>query len=1169
MAAKAAKGALYASELDAARLRGDWTAEHPTHLAGKGKNITWPELIRKYMKHNPNSPVTPGVASVEQQLHASIAAFQSQKSSYSDSSHDADVAIPGQKDTTVLPEPIPADESGEGWSGKEILAANNRLEDLAASARGDDLAKHSVAALRAYALFSVGKDEDAIGLLHNTKFLEEVNLDALKAGDHLEDYAVALMLLGFCVYGMANERLHASRNNDDFRPFVLAGYARAIDLHEGVRGGKRAGALRGLPADEIEAWGETALYRNALFSVRHGDLSLGLNALRAYQAHTGRWPASFRNPQRNAIYRTYLNLLNISVEQGGYVGLPAPTTASKDDWRSFAYQKSVVNSVAARMTIRDFEAERVPRHGQARRMLGAEGRGITSRTTSTRRPAPHRALRPSSATWSNELLTVQASAAASILRSTEFPRAGQVNISALQLADAVVKGWQLNGEQAGEHADEIVEILYSLTKITFHSQRVSRHLFTVLVAAEAYDEARLALELYIQIFEKAAEADAAGSSALVEEARLRKEEDDARGYEIQENKVEERDGDTDARQTNGISDAAKKAGEAALQDHDDEEVFVSTLLYGAHVLTRYLGDAEASDRIARKALDKVAASTKLGNSRSLVARAKRVAGTARAAFCAHDATPHRRQELHDEALSLLKQSATLEDQSSETYYQLAYLQAEMRDIPSAIRSARRAVELEPADVQTWHLLTLLRSAQKDFKGALRIAEEGLAGAEDDDEADAQALLRGLATPTSPASPRSASGAFPQSNGIPNGKPSAKLTLARTVLLSVDYPPSYGERAEAVLRLMITHNALEELVEGTDAAIEGQREIFEFFHKRVATTVAAPAPRKAAADPKAAADKRGRLSTLLSSSGTAPHRFGSMSGMGQSGATPSRASTLIHSLHRRRHPVATDEPASAGAVPLPASSAHSEKVDETATAAALREQQRGRQERELLGTLWLMSASSFRRAGKHSECRVAVQEAERIEPARSEVWLQLALWFEQDDLQLALASLYKALACQGDNIAAVVHLARIFLANPDHSPSSVPQVVLEASLATQAHSSTPNALVQHVDRARDEQVSATGQSGGRGAGSKLSPYSSTADAHSSAEKRELSAASLAEGLLTSITLSHGWDSPEAWLYLGQVASKTSRREKARQCLEFALNLEQTKPVRPLSHALYRA
>lgn len=288
------KGELYAKELDGARLRGEWESDTPTRIAGsKGEKVTWPELIRKYVKHNPEQQgewasvaallaytdlltqharlaVTPSVAGLEQQIHSNILAFQRDTGGYSDASHDADLALPNEGETT-FPTPLPRDQSGQGWSGKEVLQATRGLEELGHSVRGiDSVAKHGIAALRAYAMLSLGDDEAAIGILHDARFLEDVDAEVFKAGEHTEDYSVALMLMGFTVYGMANERLHSARKDKAFVPFVLAGYARAIDLHEGVRGGKRANAFRGLPADEIEAWAETAIYRNAMFSVRTG-----------------------------------------------------------------------------------------------------------------------------------------------------------------------------------------------------------------------------------------------------------------------------------------------------------------------------------------------------------------------------------------------------------------------------------------------------------------------------------------------------------------------------------------------------------------------------------------------------------------------------------------------------------------------------------------------------------------------------------------------------------------------------------------------------------------------------------------------------------------------------------------------------------------------------------
>lgn len=203
--------------------------------------------------------------------------------------------------------------------------------------------------------------------------------------------------------------------------------------------------------------------------------------------------------------------------------------------------------------------------------------------------------------------------------------------------------------------------------------------------------------------------------------------------------------------------------------------------------------------------------------------------------------PLNRPTLQAEALALLKSSSELDPTASETFYELAFVQAETRDVTSAIFSVRKALELEPADVQSWHLLTLLLSAQKDYKGALRIAEVGLAEAEADDEADeAATAINGSGA----ANNGNGSAAAPRLSGIVNGSAAgaaevgsgaAPVTFsARTLLLSVDFAPRPEERTEAIFRLMMTHNALEEIVEGVDFAIQGQRELFEFFHKRIAS-----------------------------------------------------------------------------------------------------------------------------------------------------------------------------------------------------------------------------------------------------------------------------------------------------------------------------------------------
>lgn len=1108
--------------------------------------------------------MTPSVATVEQQVRAALSAFYREKG-FSDASYLSDNASPKGQGTTTFPPPLPLDGAGDGWAGEGFTSAIRQLNDLAKSTR-DVVPKQTTTALQAYALFATGQDENAVELLHESRFLEDVDLQAFKSTSSGEGYNTALIMMGYTVYGMANERLFLKRQDDGYLPFAFAGYACTIDLHEGIRGGQSAKALRGLPADEIESWGELALYRNALLGVRHGSTALGLNSLRAYQANAGRWPSNFRVSQRMVIFRTYLATLNRDVEQGTYTPPPSNTTPSRDDCRSAAYQSSVIATSASRVEIRDFESERTSRLGSAKGLTNASNNAISSanttgaaRTTSKRRPAPYRTIRPTSSTWNNEVLTVQRATADAISRTSQFPHAGKVNKAALDLADELIRGWRYSGEQGGYEADELAETLYTLSRYTFHSQRISRHLFTILVAAENYDEARKALNLYIQIVDKAREGDAADAAALVEEAKRREAGHDAPATNGNVH---------DGKEANGI--ISKEAEESAQEVHidaDSDEIFINTLLFASHVYCRYLKDAAGAIKLIEKVtslLEKSESQKAIASDKLLYARIKRVSGAVKAAYCRAIHHSGDRSVVQDEALSLLKQAVTYDDQSSETFFQLGLLQNEMLETASAIRSARRAVELEPANVEYWHLLTLLVSAQKDARGALQVAEEGLAEAEDDEEAEL--------SPTG------------QTNGVRPGSRggSGSNVGARTSLLSMDYPPNSRERNVSILQLMITHNSLEELVEGTQAAIEAQREIFDFFHRRIPSadkSLHAVVPTSSLKGQElqvpghnTGADQHSRP---LTGATQPPKRFNSVTGMGQSGSSHHLLDGVVkglHAHHRDGNASVKDGTLKSGTNIVPPSSGRDDDQlsAEALSNAGIRNSRHEAEETSLLSSLWLMTAATFRREGNLSECRRAIQEAERVDPVGADVWVQLALWFEQQlpgqidgpPVGLAIQSLYKALACDSDHVSATVHLARLFVTHPLNphikdeyqqeqlSLKGVASPLPQTSEYVQVSSLASDLLAQTQSRKISSRADSVQES------------HRTLLKKSSEERKRLSTLSMAEGLLVSLSQNQGWNCPEAWLYLGRVMQHTHRPERQRECLQYALQTERSKPIRPL-------
>ncbi|KAF9116449.1 hypothetical protein BGX27_002481 [Mortierella sp. AM989] len=62
--------------------------------------------------------------------------------------------------------------------------------------------------------------------------------------------------------------------------------------------------------------------------------------------------------------------------------------------------------------------------------------------------------------------------------------------------------------------------------------------------------------------------------------------------------------------------------------------------------------------------------------------------------------------------------------------------------------------------------------------------------------------------------------------------------------------------------------------------------------------------------------------------------------------------------------------------------------------------------------------------------------------------------------------------------------------------------------------------------------------------------------------------MAESSLENTTKSHGWNSAEAWFYLGKIFEASDRLTRAKECFWYALDLEQSRPVREFTEALPR-
>ncbi|KAG6827014.1 hypothetical protein H0H92_013580 [Tricholoma furcatifolium] len=162
---------------------------------------------------------------------------------------------------------------------------------------------------------------------------------------------------------------------------------------------------------------------------------------------------------------------------------------------------------------------------------------------------------------------------------------------------------------------------------------------------------------------------------------------------------------------------------------------------------------------------------------------------------------------------------------------------------------------------------------------------------------------------------------------------------------------------------------------------------------------------------------------------------------------------------------------------------------------------------LIANLWLMSAATFRRLGKIEQAKGAIQEAEVKDEGNPTVWVQLGLYYiALGQHEQAVDAYQKALFIDPDDVAASVHLARLFLSRHHMQPGN--------------HSGSASSV--NVD--------------------------------------------LAAGMLGHLTRGSGWDVPEAWYYLAKAYGLQGRKERERGCLDFALALSGTRGIREASAAV---
>ncbi|KAG8746469.1 hypothetical protein FRC10_004909 [Ceratobasidium sp. 414] len=937
-----------------------------------------------------------------------------------------------------------------------------------------------------------------------------------------------------CIEGMAHERMMdgtaATLAYEAALPLIAAFVPKPGE--KGVFEEKR----------ELWRWVEMLLYRASVVSATYRSSEDALRLMKIYCVVAVHWPASFRPHHRATLYTLYIRTLCLTDTRGTLT------------WRD-----------------------------EARRTA-------------------------------NEMRAVLGS-------TTVFPHAGKVNRKVLDFVDGCVALWEAGGEHE-EDAAWVVDILWWAMRLTFHSHRVLRHLFRLLASVTEPDinVARRIFQLYVRLV-STARLTSAGDVDLQLERRWTNEpaEHPAEiAQTIVAGDVENELSGLEGTNLEGNGESAHEVEKIRQGEVDDGRTFVDALVRGTRMLCRIveergaedaLGEAQEAVKIALEVIEKD--SEGLQNDWALTARVHKAAGIVETLTAAKELDPTTRPTRQSTALRHLLESATLDPTSADTFYHLAFVQAEARATSEAVLSARQAVERAPRDVRGWHLLGLLLTAMEDWAGAKVVIEFGIANAEElrtdsqgeegvgqqGNVADGGVVVKDFGIGTVRSS--SPQGIPPSEFNFPHHAPSIVpsdgiLPASRTLHVlfgraDPDASPSRLRAFVAAAQIRLTEMAIVERIEGPDGAAGMWPAVFAWYAANAPSAGAGvgvgaesgggtgslgtasvdhgddsnvPRMEFSPASPtndhdekengrekdkekggkhldlhkKLLSKSQGHVRELSRKINPKARRRASAMSRSASVSEPYQASS-IHSrhLHRRSSPATSfyfDGESEFDPRSMSASMTSTRTGDTTTTTAStIRTVQTSQTsntatsdstiiisstptttsaeaiERRLLSDIWLASAATFRRSSRPAEAHDAIAEAEWLDEANPNVWVQFGLYLNQGER--AVEALHKALVIEPEHVPAIVCLTQIFLnqsANTNTNPNG----------------------------------------GG-----------------SSSEGIDMTV-----GMLNQVTQGAGWDAAEAWYLLGRACGLQGRRERQRACLAHALRLEEGKTVRSVRAVLPR-
>ncbi|KAG0291457.1 hypothetical protein BGZ96_005182 [Linnemannia gamsii] len=551
----------------------------------------------------------------------------------------------------------------------------------------------------------------------------------------------------------------------------------------------------------------------------------------------------------------------------------------------------------------------------------------------------------------------------SLYAVTAFPGANEKNWRVLVMIEQIVEDRKLLGP--GNDADKkaLVETIYRASQKTFQSPRILRFLFFALTEMGQYDEAEMALKAYLDM----AEINVKVKGATAEDSLTH--------------------------------------DERVRLDVESKYDITTVMISGSRLYSKELAKPQEALKCATEALSNI--HEYLQNHElvvDLLNDAYQCQGIAYGLQASTTHEPHQRPQMYTKAVESLENAIKVAPGAFDSQYLLAFQYAEMREIAKAIHTVKQSISLNSSHIPSWHLLALLLSSQKDYERALSICAVSLKESEWD---------------------------LAQTDGF-----------SASQLDGEDY-----------LALRITQAILQDQVHGPEAGLVHEEALFSLY-----TRVFAPEPSSMGESlydiqsirrrDQSDNDLMSSTSGIVNGGTTGRPRAGSIlsvrsrngggsdvgSTIGASGSNTlevpkaNYASSITSSIgsspnkHRKIPPPAAAAGANQGtlgrsllSLPPPVYRPTTKSVMRTARA------------NKVLVTLWLMSASAFRRLGRMEDALKAIEEAERVDASNPDVWYQLGLLYAaQDDQEMATVSFSKALALAPYHPACLARVGRSYL-----------------------------------------------------------------------------------------------------------------------------------------------